>query len=727
MEHKLILGGEKYLPYARSRLRALRASGRPYAREPFQFPDAEGHVEIVGGIEYIYIKGKGCLLSLDSGIVDVHSIAPLNPRRYQDGTLYETGYVARYNAPFVPTDPASQWRVNPGDAGQLSGIVSSTDKITGKVPYDAQPAVSFKGKTESDELLVTKKNAAVLCPASIFTGRCRLYVQAIYGRSLYAMSGDQQTETPNPQPTFGNSGATPAIYVDAFPRQGATYGPVLVTTSSGVHLDAQGAHWLFCPTSYGVTVYPLKSSKCGEELRKQLIGDVLNAQDKEHLEAYILAACRPDVANRVDISHDKSVSAYSMGYGWHWNWTGLTADIVSHATYDQDSNHQAMTSTHYRLSMQRSDGAWSVTCTIVEGPTNWAVQRSQWVIAHPDFASLNLTKLTPRLSNLFVCDAPFYVFYKRDEIQMCRVRVTVKNDGASERTMSRGFAATLTYGANDITYSSLGLRDGWLEERAAAADYFAVTFTCGSAIASDIGTGRSWNGSRFEVNNKSWDGSYTAGYGSDPIVGARTFEIGYPDASDIWSTVTLSGSLDSDRESAILQYDWKSLSTAVNYYSQAIVVVPSYDSEAVYLKAQRVKYTTYAGVYNRYSTNLLGFRFVERSRVSGLQEAIRYGYAAGGPTSGASLLTSNPTFQDSSSAVELDMSVLVCRAGEIAADFGSTSQFYDNTSNVISNSFSTFTGTATDSDAIALAPNIIDPTGAGSGVNAGVPVLVGWI
>ena len=727
MEHKLILGGEKYLPYARSRIRALRAAGFRYARQPFDFPDAEGHVEIVDGIEYIYIKGKGCLLALDSGVVDVHTIAPLNPRRYLDGILYETGYVGRYNTAFVPTDPPTQWRVNPGNSGQLSGIVSSTPNLHGKVPYDAQPALSFRSKTEADEILVAKKSAAILCPASIFTGRCRLYVQSIYGRSLYAMQGAKQSGTPNPQPSIGNSGATPAIYVDAYPRNGQTLQPVLVTTSSGVHLDAAGNHWLFCPTSTGVTVYPLKSSKCGEGLRAKLVGDELNAQDKEHLEAYILADCRPDVANKVEVGHDKSVSSYSMGYGWHWNWTGLTADIVVHGVYDQDAFHQAMVSTHYRLTMLLADGEWSVTCSIVEGPTNWAVQRSQWVIAHPDFASLELAKLTPRISALFECDAPFYVFYQRDEIQICRVRVAVKNDGPGVRTQTRGYAASNTYGANDITHTSLGLRDGWLEERAPGTNYFAVTFTCGSAIAQDIGTGRTQSGTRYEVNNKAWDGTYTAGYGSDPIYGTRPFEVGYPSDSDIWEVQYLAGTLDSDRESAVLQYDWKSLTLASIYYSQAIVVVPTYDAEAIYLKAQRVKYTIRSGQYNRYSTDTLGFRFVERSRISGGQEAIRYGYEAGGPASGASSVSSNPTFLDSSTSTELDMTVLVCHAGEVAADFGSTSQFYDNNTDTISASFSTFTGTALNNDAVAISPGHIDSVGAGTGVAAAAPVLVGWI
>jgi tetratricopeptide (TPR) repeat protein len=39
MEHKLILGGEQYLPFARSRIKAMRATGAKYASQRFVFPD----------------------------------------------------------------------------------------------------------------------------------------------------------------------------------------------------------------------------------------------------------------------------------------------------------------------------------------------------------------------------------------------------------------------------------------------------------------------------------------------------------------------------------------------------------------------------------------------------------------------------------------------------------------------------------------------------------------
>jgi hypothetical protein len=59
MEHKLILGGEQYLPFARSRIKALRAGGMKFASQQFVMPDAEVRVRVVGNQDYIRLTGAG--------------------------------------------------------------------------------------------------------------------------------------------------------------------------------------------------------------------------------------------------------------------------------------------------------------------------------------------------------------------------------------------------------------------------------------------------------------------------------------------------------------------------------------------------------------------------------------------------------------------------------------------------------------------------------------------
>lgn len=59
MEHKLITGGEQYLPFARSRIKALRATGLKYASQQFEIDGCSVKVRIEPGHEYISLSGGG--------------------------------------------------------------------------------------------------------------------------------------------------------------------------------------------------------------------------------------------------------------------------------------------------------------------------------------------------------------------------------------------------------------------------------------------------------------------------------------------------------------------------------------------------------------------------------------------------------------------------------------------------------------------------------------------
>ena len=59
MEHKLITGGEQYLPFARSRIEALKATGLKYASQQFEIDGASIKVRIEPGHEYITLTKEG--------------------------------------------------------------------------------------------------------------------------------------------------------------------------------------------------------------------------------------------------------------------------------------------------------------------------------------------------------------------------------------------------------------------------------------------------------------------------------------------------------------------------------------------------------------------------------------------------------------------------------------------------------------------------------------------
>jgi hypothetical protein len=77
MEHKLIQGGEQYLPFARSRIKAMRATGAKYASQRFSMGDAEVNVQIVGDHDYIRLSGG--VYNILSGVVKAGTVIAGSP------------------------------------------------------------------------------------------------------------------------------------------------------------------------------------------------------------------------------------------------------------------------------------------------------------------------------------------------------------------------------------------------------------------------------------------------------------------------------------------------------------------------------------------------------------------------------------------------------------------------------------------------------------------------
>ena len=75
MEHKLIQGGESFLPFARSRIKALRATGLKYASQKFEIDGVSIRVRIAGEHEYIELEGSS--VKILSGAIKVGEIVEL--------------------------------------------------------------------------------------------------------------------------------------------------------------------------------------------------------------------------------------------------------------------------------------------------------------------------------------------------------------------------------------------------------------------------------------------------------------------------------------------------------------------------------------------------------------------------------------------------------------------------------------------------------------------------
>lgn len=734
MEHKLILGGAQYLPFARSRIQALRALGLSYTTQRFVLPDAIVRVQLVGDENYIEISGGLLPIGMDSGMVDLLSIAPANVSTYLAGTLYETTYVASYNTGFVQP-PAGPPRLKPAadSVGQFSGTLSfEKRKFIGHVPTDINPAKSFKpGKIQaqgqpqgtlidnpSDAALAQKKQVAVLCPASMFTGRCRLYVQALYGAHLY---GTGQTAN---LPFQQDSAARPALRID---NRSNGKPSVLVSTGSGVYLDpATGKHWLFTFES-GAMVYPLKSSSPIEALRKYLIvaTSTLSVEDQEHLETYILSRSQPYGTGQA-LSGSAS-NPYSMGYGWHFNWDGLVADAVVNEKYLQSGVSYAMLSTWHRITIsQLTPGNFNVVESIVSGPNTWSVDRTWWTITEPEWGSLQLVKSTPQLSLVDVGNATFYVFYQRNQIQTCEVRVTLNTGNVAGVVYVNASGGPM--GNNCFT---TGTNEGARLESSDGSTYLGAVFTCANYSTPDLPRGKVIDyPTTIEVRNKVF-GAWIHGYGGGAYDN-RPFYVSDDDGSN-GRTVSVNGFLIDDRQNKSLTFDTSVSTKREVQYGQATVVVPLYDAEAVYLHSSIEKTTSVTANTTYHQSNdfsPLGGFLIRSITSPDLVISEFWGYAASAgafPADYHSLVSIESVFPAPVVETTNNLQLLLCKAGEIGATFSNLGMFHDNTQDIVSSEFSTLSGTKIASDAVAIAPGFIVPVGTINVSAVSAPALVGWV
>jgi hypothetical protein len=745
MEHRLITGGWEYLPFARNRIQQLRAAGLTHTTDRKVFADAVVTVRIVGEQEFIHIQGGGCTLPMDSGVVDVGVYASSSdPARFLAGTLHESQALAFYNASFVPD---GSWRLNPGkkSAGQLSGLLTGGGGFRGKVPYDHQRARSFAPKKiqdgddwiddSADNKLPAKKTAAMRCPASMFTGKARLYAQAMFGQYMYpperlGSMGEVVGASDEAliAPEF-NDTAPPSLLITAYKAKSdeSSYPAVVMNTNSGVHLDAAGKHWFFEVNNDEVIVHPLIGSPCAEGLRKYLVQDApndpLSAEDRERLEAYILASCRPWVKNKVRIPLNLALVAYSMGYGWHWNWSGTQCDMVVNNTFEQGGSAVGMRSTHYRITFSRLGGLWQAVVSVVEGPVDWTVLRPIWVITEPswinqaplaEFPTYTLIKTTFRTTTQIACDAPFYCFYARDELKVCRVRVANNPATPPGLSFTPGFR---TDDGLELRYGTIGLDSGYSESHTGYSAHWEAQFSCGGESFSGLLYNKVGSGLRIQVVDKAVEpGEPTLLWGS--TVDNWEFEKGYPP----YDIVRYRGFF-SFKASRPVRYKIQYFDYVDNYQSRAAIVVPFYDAEAVYFQAEcKLLRSKTDGM----SQTEVGGRFLYRNQPKfedGSTGPISEIFTSSDNTFNAVIEPFGPFIPADEETYLVNAQRLVHRAGAVDAIYGADLDgFFDNEGDRVGATFKTLSSTA------ASQPVVIGRCApVGTDVHEGNVALVGAI
>ena len=339
-------------------------------------------------------------LEMDSGIVDLINIHPGHPNFSLPGIIYQTDYVAEH------VDAATGSEARAVGCGKIR-----TSDATGPIVPNGAESVSIKsGGT---------KAIADSTPSSMFTGKTRLYVQALYGSTWSALML---------MPGFEGR---PTLVISASEDENFT-----LMTSTGVYTSATKEHYMIWPNSASATICKMKTTAAAEKFRKFILPlSPLAEADKERIEAYILSQSIPDEATTQTVSYETTPTE-ALGYGFHFNYDGTACDIVDiKEVYIESQVEWGFRSTHYRLKFSEANGVFSVSREVVYGPNDWSVNMNTNVIACPTWTGY-LQKQGQKLAGSRSADqiGRVYAYYMKNTLKTIDVTITKEVDAGDERT-----------------------------------------------------------------------------------------------------------------------------------------------------------------------------------------------------------------------------------------------------------------------------------------------------
>lgn len=316
------------MPFARSRIKALRATGLKYASQQFEIDGCSVKVRIEGEHEFIRLEGSPGYM--ESGVLDLRSLHRFHVDTYRPATIRLMSAAIATKLP-----NAGSRRVKEGDLSwSAAGCKKRKDEISvfngfGGPDVEAQE----KGAFCSPERIAEMKSLMYGTPSSSYTGKMRLYVQALYG--------SDRIDYGNPPPPSAPNGY---IYVSTH-----KFHPPFTNLQGEVILGAEifeRLSWGGPPTS-GLMTIPKTETRSRQYLLLQVGPEGVtfrkmvakfaevphkNTPAKE-AEAFELAALIPAPLETETAAHGPVLPNIAQGwaqlaYGWHFNEAGDEACIA---------------------------------------------------------------------------------------------------------------------------------------------------------------------------------------------------------------------------------------------------------------------------------------------------------------------------------------------------------------------------------------------------------------
>ena len=340
MEHKLITGdGATWLPYARSRIKALLATGTTHAAQRFTMPDgALLSVRIEPGHEYIKIDGGGGSMYMDTGDLKIKFPGASAPDRLDPSKLNfmdigaGSDYLGeiRLDEKKFGEQTKKQIETRPMVQMMDSLAVGWRAPTTEQIDKAGSLKQWTKEKSEEQETAsLTKKVVVGNFPASLWTGKMRLFMQAQYGMPL---------ETEN-FGFFPDVVGTELVIKYRNKLSDIDWQPgYWAHKSAGVFTAPDGTYWIIDITrgdparltTFVVFAYEIKSKGNEAKLLKKKLKTITDPLEKSKVEAYLFSISYIDLGNKILCgTYDPAPrGGAGMAYGWKFNTAGDKASIV---------------------------------------------------------------------------------------------------------------------------------------------------------------------------------------------------------------------------------------------------------------------------------------------------------------------------------------------------------------------------------------------------------------
>lgn len=269
--------------------------------------------------------GSETMLRTKNGMPQFTTIQP--PSEVKSDPLYmESGqlYFRLSGSDNPESSIAATWRmldISPSSA--YLGTITPTEAAPGlpandPALVDGQDSLAIANGSSGG-----KKVVAGFFPASMFSGKMRLFVQAQIGAketTSYGMSVDDSGGSPLLKYSYGGR----EIQFGFWPH-----------LSVGIFAAPDGTFWLLSISSGGTTnftvmAYPLVILKRAKRLYDIYKSGAYDSANKEKIEAYLFAHSYLDLLKQSVIGGFSGSSGGTLAYGWKFNSSGSEASIVVH-------------------------------------------------------------------------------------------------------------------------------------------------------------------------------------------------------------------------------------------------------------------------------------------------------------------------------------------------------------------------------------------------------------